>query len=85
MQKIFSKALIAAVVIGPVLAVPGAQAKPQTLPSDTAAQSRTPEAQAILDASTKELAREMSLLKITELRPPERSFQPRSTGLRKLR
>ena len=52
-----------------------AQVKP-ALPSDAAARSRTPEQQAILDASTAELQREMQLLGITALRPPKNAVHP---------
>ncbi len=48
-----------------------AQTKTPVIPSDAAARSRTPEQQAVLDASTAELAREMQLLGITQLRPPK--------------
>ena len=46
-----------------------AQIKTPLIPSDALARPRTPEAQAVLDASTKELMREMGLLGINELRP----------------
>ncbi len=52
-----------------------AQVKP-AIPSDAAARSRTPEQQAILDASTAELQREMQLLGIKELRPPKNAVHP---------
>jgi hypothetical protein len=52
-----------------------AQVKP-ALPSDAAARSRTPEQQAVLDASTAELQREMQLLGITALRPPRNAVHP---------
>ncbi|HEY1876337.1 MAG TPA: hypothetical protein VGG66_02670 [Rhizomicrobium sp.] len=53
-----------------------AQAKTPVIPSDAAARSRTPEQQAILDASTAELAREMQLLGIKQLRPPRNAVHP---------
>ena len=52
-----------------------AQVKP-IIPSDAAARSRTPEQQAILDASAAELQREMQLLGITALRPPKNAVHP---------
>src|SRR5579864_7986794 len=48
-----------------------AQEKKPLIPSDAAARARTPEQQAILDASTAELKREMQLLGVAELRPPK--------------
>src|ERR1700758_5599001 len=53
-----------------------AQEKAPAIPSDAAARSRTPEQQAILDASTAELVREMQLLGIKELRPPRNAVHP---------
>src|SRR5580704_11880648 len=53
-----------------------AQEKPPVIPSDAAARARTPEQQAILDASTAELTREMQLLGIKELRPPRNAVHP---------
>ena len=53
-----------------------AQVKAPVIPSDAAARSRTPEQQAILDASTAELKREMELLGITQLRPPKNAVHP---------
>ena len=52
-----------------------AQVKP-AIPSDAAARSRTPEQQAILDASTAELQREMGLQGIKQLRPPKNAVHP---------
>ena len=52
-----------------------AQVKPG-IPSDAAARPRTPEQQAILDASTAELQREMGLLGIAALRPPRNATHP---------
>src|SRR5215469_10963540 len=54
----------------------GAQEKTPVIPSDAAARSRTPEQQAILEASTAELKREMGLLGISELRPPKNAVHP---------
>jgi hypothetical protein len=53
-----------------------AQSKTPVIPSDAAARSRTPEQQAILNASTAELAREMQILGIRELRPPRNAVHP---------
>jgi Chlorophyllase len=53
-----------------------AQIRTPVIPSDAAARSRTPEQQAILDGSTGELAREMQLLGIKELRPPKNAVHP---------
>jgi hypothetical protein len=53
-----------------------AEVKSPVIPSDAAARSRTPEQQAILDASTAELKREMGLLGITQLRPPKNAVHP---------
>ncbi|HEX4273640.1 MAG TPA: hypothetical protein VHZ32_19775 [Rhizomicrobium sp.] len=52
-----------------------AQVKP-VIPSDAAARARTPEQQAVLDASTAELQREMGLLGIAALRPPKNAVHP---------
>jgi hypothetical protein len=52
-----------------------AQVKP-AIPSDAAARARTPQQQAILDASTAELQREMQLLGIKALRPPKNAVHP---------
>ena len=53
-----------------------AQSKTPVIPPDAAERSRTPEQQAILDASAAELAREMQLLGIKELRPPKNAVHP---------
>jgi hypothetical protein len=53
-----------------------AQTRTPVIPSDAAARSRTPEQQAILDASTAELAREMHMLGINALRPPKNAVHP---------
>jgi len=58
-----------------LVAVAAAQVKP-VLPSDAAARPRTPEAQATLDASTRELMREMKILGINELRKPREAVHP---------
>lgn len=50
-------------------------ATPQ-IPSDAQARPRSPEAQATLDAATKELMREMQLLGIRALRVPKNATQP---------
>ena len=56
--------------------VASAQVKTPVIPSDAAARSRSPEQQAILDASTAELMREMQLLGIKELRQPKEAVHP---------
>jgi len=53
-----------------------AQIKTPLIPSDALARPRSPEAQATLEASTRELMREMQLLGITELRVPKNATQP---------
>jgi hypothetical protein len=53
-----------------------AQVKPPVIPSDAAARPRSAEQQAILEGSTAELAREMQLLGIKELRPPKNAVHP---------
>ncbi len=53
-----------------------AQPKTPAVPSDTAARSRMPEQQAVLEISTAELQREMQLLGIKELRPPKNAIHP---------
>ncbi len=46
------------------------------IPSDALARPRSPEAQAVLDASTRELMREMGLLQLNALRPPKNAVNP---------
>jgi len=46
------------------------------IPSDALARPRSPEQQALLDISTKELMREMGLLKISALRPAKNAVNP---------
>lgn len=50
------------------------------IPSDALARPRSPEAQATLDASTKELMRVMGQLKINELRAPRNAVNPTGTN-----
>src|SRR4051812_5496077 len=50
------------------------------IPSDALARPRSPEAQATLDASTRELMREMGLLNIRELRPAKNAVNPTGTN-----
>lgn len=77
MQKRFWRALIPTTALCTVaIATVVAQVKTPALRSDTAAQPRSAEAQAILDASTKELVREMTVLGITELRPSKEAYFP---------
>ena len=71
------KTVLAALLLSGTLATAafGQVVKP-VLPSDAAARPRTPEAQAILDASTDELMREMKILGIHQLRQPKEAVYP---------
>jgi len=69
--------LVAGMLVAAALPTPAfSQTKAPEIPSDAAARKRTPEAQAILDASIRELQREMQLLGITELRQPKEAVHP---------
>lgn len=61
-------------------ATAAAQMVTPLIPSDALARPRTPEAQATLDASTKELMRVMAQLKINELRAPKNAVNPTGTN-----
>src|SRR4051812_7313245 len=70
-----NRTVCAALLLSTAALTAAAQVKP-VLPSDAAARSRTPEAQATLDASTQELMREMKLLGINQLRQPKEAVIP---------
>ena len=68
------------VLTGACAATAMAQMVTPLIPSDALARPRSPEAQAILDASTRELMREMQLLGITELRAPRNAVNPQGAN-----
>jgi hypothetical protein len=70
------KLLCGAVSAVALVTIAAAQVKTPILRSDNTNQQRTPEAQATLDASTKELVREMTVLGIAELQTPKEAYYP---------
>ena len=73
--------LVAALMLTSAFAATAmAQMVTPLIPSDALARPRTPQQQATLDASTKELMRVMGQLKINELRPPKNAVNPNGRG-----
>jgi hypothetical protein len=75
-----TKIICALMLTNAFAATAAAQMVTPLIPSDALARPRSPEAQATLDASTKELMREMALLNIRELRAPENAVNPTGTN-----
>ena len=73
--------LVAALMLTSAFAATAmAQMVTPLIPSDALARPRTPQQQATLDASTKELMRVMGQLKINELRAPKNAVNPNGTN-----
>lgn len=68
--------LLSTISAGGIAVAAGQEVVTPVIPSDSAGRPRSPEAQAILDASTAELAREMRVLGITALRAPKNAVIP---------